>query len=70
MGTALTPEGDVAWKLVRNSSLYLEFLAEREEVLRHKWLESEKAGHDIGFERALIEWIIKHRAGWRLHRGL
>ena len=36
--------------LLRNSSLYREFLAEREEILRHKWLESEKAGIDVGFE--------------------
>ncbi len=51
--------------LVTNSVLYREFLAEREEILRHKWLESEKAGHDIGFERALLDWIVKHRSGWK-----
>jgi len=50
--------------LVRNSSLYREFQAEREEILKHKWIESEKAGHDIGFERALTDWIIKHRGRW------
>jgi len=33
--------------LLKNSSLYREFQAEREEILKHKWLESEKAGHDI-----------------------
>jgi hypothetical protein len=54
--------------LVENSSLYREFLAEREEILRHKWIESEKAGEDIGFERALLDWIVKHRAGWRKDR--
>ena len=53
---------------VKQSSLYQEFLAEREEILRHKWLESEKAGHDIGFERALLDWIRKHRDGWRCAR--
>lgn len=51
--------------LLKNSSLYREFQAEREEILKHKWIESEKAGHDIGFERALTDWIIKHRAKWR-----
>ena len=51
--------------LVMNSVLYKEFLAEREEILRHKWIESEKAGHDIGFERALLDWILKHRSSWR-----
>jgi len=27
------------------------------EINRHKWLASEKAGSDIGFERASREWI-------------
>lgn len=55
--------------LVRNSELYKDFLAEREEILRHKWLESEKAGYDIGFERALLDWIVKHRSSWRRNRA-
>lgn len=54
--------------LVRKSSLYREFQAEREEILKHKWIESEKAGHDIGFERALTDWIVKHRSKWRKSR--
>ena len=54
--------------LVKNSSLYREFQAEREEILKHKWIESEKAGYDIGFERALTDWIIKHRSKWRKSR--
>jgi hypothetical protein len=54
--------------MVKRSSLYREFQAEREEILRHKWIESEKAGHDIGFERALTDWIVKHRAKWRRGR--
>lgn len=54
--------------LAARSSLYAEFRAEREEILRHKWIESEKAGHDIGFERALIDWTRHHRARWRLER--
>ena len=54
--------------LVKNSSLYREFQAERDEILKHKWIESEKAGHDIGFERALTDWIINHRPKWRKSR--
>jgi len=54
--------------LVQDSLLYKEFLAEREEILRHKWLESERAGHDIGFEKALLDWIVRHRADWRSRR--
>jgi hypothetical protein len=54
--------------LLKNSSLYREFQAEREEILKHKWIESEKAGHDIGFERALTDWIVRHRSKWRRAR--
>ncbi len=53
---------------LKNSVLYKEFLAEREEILKHKWIESEKAGSDIGFEKALLDWIVKHRSNWRERR--
>ena len=52
---------DEGGSIVRNSMLYREFLRE-EEILRHKWIESEKAGHDIGFERALLDWVMRHAA--------
>lgn len=52
----------------KSSSLYREFLAEREEILRHKWIESEKQGRDIGFERALVDWIRNHKEKWRASR--
>jgi len=55
-------------QFVKNSVLYKEFLAEREEILKHKWIESEKAGTDIGFEKALLDWILKHRSNWREKR--
>ena len=53
---------------LKNSTLYQDFLAERDEILRHKWIESEKAGRDIGFEQALTDWIVKHRSKWRKAR--
>jgi hypothetical protein len=61
-------ESSSANDLLKNSSLYREFQAEREEILRHKWIESEKVGRDIGFEQALTDWIIRHRAAWRKAR--
>lgn len=51
--------------LLEESSLYQRYLAERDEILRHKWLESEKEGHDIGFEQALVDWVLNHRSKWR-----
>jgi len=59
---------DSASQFLKNSVLYKEFLAEREEILKHKWIESEKAGADIGFEKALLDWIMKHRSSWRERR--
>jgi hypothetical protein len=64
-----SPKPEVVFDLLKNSSLYREYLAEREEILRHKWIESEKAGKDIGFERALLDWIIKFRSEWRNRRA-
>ena len=49
---------DEGAQFMKNSVLYKEFLAEREEILKHKWIESEKAGADIGFEKALLDWIV------------
>ena len=63
-----TKEQPAPGDLLKNSTLYREFQAEREEILKHKWIESEKAGRDIGFERALTDWIIKHRSKWRKDR--
>ena len=61
-------ETSTSREFVKQSSLYQEFLAEREEILKHKWLESERLGYDIGFERALLDWIRKHRESWRAAR--
>ena len=54
---------------IDNSQLYQEFLDERGQILRHKWLESEKEGRDIGFERALLDWVTNHRKKWRKEKG-
>ena len=55
----------------KESVLYKEFLAEREEILRHKWIESEKAGHDIGFEKALLDWVTSQSSSEsQSYRGL
>jgi hypothetical protein len=48
-----------------DTSLYQEFLAERDEILRHKWLKSEDAGRDIGFDAALVDWTMVYRPEWK-----
>ena len=69
MSSSSSPlDPSISGEFVKQSSLYQEFLAEREEILRHKWIESERLGTDIGFEKALLDWIRKHRDGWRAAR--
>lgn len=34
------------------------------EIERHKWIESEKEGRDLG-ELAVMDWIIKHAKKFR-----
>lgn len=41
---------------------------ERIEILKHKWLESEKAGHDIGMESAKKSWKKNHAKKWKASR--
>ena len=41
---------------------------ERIEVLKHKWLESEKVGHDIGMKTAQKSWRENHAKAWRKSR--
>ncbi len=55
-------------EVIKRSSTYQEFLAEREEIMKHKWLCSESAGHDIGFDTALVDWTINHRSEWKKKR--
>ncbi|HOZ46365.1 MAG TPA: hypothetical protein PLO37_14700 [Candidatus Hydrogenedentes bacterium] len=51
----------VAWRAERLRRI-LEL--ERQEMLRHKWIESEKAHRDLGSE-AIMDWIQNHAAKWR-----
>lgn len=50
------------------STAYREFLADREDLMRHKWLMSERAGRDVGLETALLEWVEHFRATMRKQR--
>lgn len=50
-------------------SAYAEFQAELNQIQKHKWLVSEKEGFDVGFDRALTEWVGNHRQEWRRERN-
>jgi len=35
-----------------------------EEINRHKWLQSEMAGFDIGFDKAVKDWFALYAQAW------
>lgn len=35
-----------------------------EEINKHLWIESQKAGHSIGLERATDDWLNTHAMEW------
>jgi len=51
----------VAWREERQRKCLAQ---QREEINRHKWIESEKAGHDLG-KVAVMDWISNNAAAWR-----
>ncbi len=57
----MDPTGDFP---LHKSRYYAFYLLEREEIERLKWIESEKAGHDIGYDRAHFLWMFRHRHLW------
>jgi hypothetical protein len=46
------------------SCLYQRFHEERNRILENKWYMSEREGRDVGFERALLDWVFNHRDKW------
>ncbi len=51
----------VRWREERQRRILAE---QRVEIERHKWIESEKAGHDLGRD-AVLDWIKNNAAAWR-----
>lgn len=35
-----------------------------DEINKHLWIESEKAGHDLGFQTAADDWLEKYSQSW------
>ena len=47
---------------LETTSLFQKWNEMKKDILLHKWYESEKAGYDIGWERASVDWMV-HKAG-------
>lgn len=53
------------WRREREESRMRQMLdMQRQEINRHKWIESEKAQRDLGAE-AVFDWINRYAAQWR-----
>ena len=50
---------------VERSLLVQRWRAMKQDVLLHKWYESERAGHDIGWDRAFVDWNLRVSADFR-----
>jgi len=46
--------------LLKFSDLYKKFSETRANILENKWYMSEKEGHDVGFDRALVNYFMYH----------
>ena len=38
------------------------------EIRKHKWIESEKRGYEVGFATAAVDWIRKYGKSWEEYR--
>ena len=46
---------------------HMRYMADQcEEIQRHKWIESEKAGYDLG-SSSIMGWISRHAAEFRAY---
>jgi len=51
---------------VKGSYPYLRDPRSIAEIRKHQWIESEKAGHEIGFGTAAIDWVAKYGKQWEV----
>ena len=67
MSDASTSQGagldGVAFPIER-SDMYSRWVLEQRQIMVLKWIESEKAGYDIGYHRAAWIWHMNYRKGW------
>lgn len=51
----------------RHERLRADLEEQSQEMKKHRWLESERAGTDLG-QRAELDWIRRFARAWRRHR--
>ncbi len=51
----------------RRSRLQADLCEQAEEIRKHKWIESERVGRDLG-QQAVVDWISRFAEEWRRWR--
>ncbi|EKD27318.1 MAG: hypothetical protein ACD_79C00761G0003 [uncultured bacterium] len=51
--------------VVLGSKFYKEYCLKKEQILQYKWIESEKAGKDIGLDKAWLQWESRYYNMWK-----
>ena len=46
---------------LKETLLYKRYKEDVEHIHKNKWYMSEKVGYDVGYEKALLDWIIYHK---------
>lgn len=57
-GGSIDPADGMGDQWVRNTRLFRHRECMKREITLHKWYESERAGYDIGWERASVDYMI------------
>lgn len=45
---------------VKQTRLVKDWERRKQDILAHKWYESERAGRDVGWDHASVDWLIRH----------
>lgn len=54
---------------VQGTLLFKQWRSIKEEILLHKWYESERAGYDIGWDKASVDWMVRYGGRGRSGRS-
>lgn len=47
--------------LLEDTLLYKKYVEEKEHILKNKWYMSERVGRDVGYEKALFDWMLNKK---------
>lgn len=45
---------------IHSTELFKYYSEVKNLIDKHKWYMSEKAGKDVGYERAVVDWLLHH----------